>query len=289
MTMKRPIYDNLFEYLMEHYELKSPENPITQFFKKDIDEKQYIHLTGPVNKNKVDFKDIDEAVNLITDFASSAGADLIGFTRIKDNFVFNKTKIKHKFAVVMCVEMDFDRIATAPEAPSGIEVLRCYWRLGRIVCKVAEFIRFLGYSATAHHPRSFVGQPPTILHTGAALEAGLGEIGRHGLLITEEYGPRIRVATVTTDLRLPQNNKKKFGVDEFCKTCTICIDNCEGAAIPQKKEKVRGFMKYTIDPYKCLPYFAKYDGCNVCVSKCAFNKRPNDLKEFLINILHNKQ
>ena len=153
--------------------------------------------------------------------------------------------------------------------------------MGGIICKVGEFIRDLGYSATAHHPRSFRGKAPTILHPVAALEAGLGEIGRHGLLITKKFGPRIRVATVTTDLELPQNQRVIFGVEEFCQNCRLCIEACEGDAIPEKKTEVRGFNKYTIDPYKCLPYFAKFDGCNLCVSKCAFNKQPVQLKEFI--------
>jgi epoxyqueuosine reductase QueG len=153
--------------------------------------------------------------------------------------------------------------------------------LGGVVVNVAEFIRSLGYPATAHHPRSFVGQPPTILHTAAALEAGLGEQGKHGLLINEKFGPRVRVATVTTDLELPQDKKKSIGVDKFCENCQLCLDACEGDAIPNEKRKVRGCVKYTIDPYKCLPHFAEYDGCNLCVSKCAFNKHPDELKEFI--------
>jgi epoxyqueuosine reductase QueG len=283
---KRPVYGNIFEYLYENYEFKAPDTPITGFFKKDIYENQYLHLDGPVSSEKVNFKNTDEDVKLIIDIAKSAGADLIGFTAVHEHFIFDNVELNpnQKFAVVLAVEMDYDRINTAPEPPSGIEVLRGYWRLGRIAVTVAEFIRYLGYPATAHHPRSFRGQPPTILHTLAAIDAGMGEAGRHGLLITPEFGPRVRVATVTTELELPQNNKVQFGVDEFCKSCTLCMDACEGDAIPAEKKDRNGVLKYTIDPYKCLPYFAEYDGCNLCVSKCAFNKRPTELENFIKKI-----
>ena len=277
----RPVYQNIFEYLCENYEFKSPDTPITRFFKKDIYENQYTHLDGPVNPEKTKIKSIQEAAELVTDIAKSAGADLTGFTHVKEHFIFEGVKLDHKYAVVVGVEMDHDRINTAPDWPSGTEVLRGYWRLGVIVVKVAEFIRNLGYSATGHHPRSFTGQPPTILHTAAAIEAGLGELGRHSLLITEEFGPRVRVATVTTDLPLPQNKSKRFGVDEFCETCSLCMDACEGDAIPHEKSEVHGFLKYTIEPYKCLPHFAEYDGCNQCVSKCAFNKPRGEMKKFV--------
>ena len=281
---KRPVYDNIFEYMSEHYVFQSPNTPITQFYKKDIYENQYKYLTGPVNPEKTKFQGLQKAAELITEFAKSISADLVGFTKVYEHFVFDGTNLEHDYAIVLAVEMDYELINTAPEAPSGIEVLRGYWRLGGIACKVAEFVRELGYSATAHHPRSFVGAPPTILHTAAAIDAGLGEQGKHGLLITPEFGPRVRVATVTTELPIPQNEKKYFGVDLFCQTCQLCAEVCEGEAIPSKKENSNGFLKFTIDPYKCLPYFAKYDGCNLCVSKCAFNKQPEELKSFIKNL-----
>jgi NAD-dependent dihydropyrimidine dehydrogenase PreA subunit len=284
VIQKRPVYENIFEYLYEHYEFNSPVTPLTKFYKKDINENQYKHLTGPVNPEKTEFKNPAEAAEVLSEFAWAAGADLVGFTQVKENFIFHGIEVKEKFAVVLGVEMDFDLIATAPEPPSGVEVLRGYWRLGGIICKVGEFIRDLGYPATAHHPRSFRGKPPTILHPIAALEAGLGEIGRHGLLITKKFGPRVRVATVTTDLELPQNQRITFGVEEFCQNCRFCIEACEGEAIPENKSEVRCVLKYTIDPYKCLPYFAKFDGCNLCVSECAFNKKPEELEMFVRNL-----
>jgi epoxyqueuosine reductase len=89
---------------------------------------------------------------------------------------------------------------------------------------------------------------------------------------------------VTTELPLPQNEKKVFGVDGFCKNCTVCRDACEGNAIPDELGEVNGFYKYTIDPYKCLPYFAEYDGCNLCVAKCPFNRKGSDLEQFITKL-----
>jgi len=283
---RRPFYDNIFEYLDANYEFKSPDTPLTRFFKKDITENQYAHLDGPVAQERHEFESDAVAAEMLAEFAWAAGADLTGFTVVSDSFVFEGVELKQSqnHAVVLAMEMDYNRIATAPGQPSGIEVLRVYWRLGAVAVKLAEFIRSIGYSATAHHPRGFVGRPPTILHTRAGIEAGLGEAGRMGLLITEEFGPRVRVATVTTELALPQSQEKRFGVDKYCETCNLCIKACEGEAIPAAKNQERGFNKYTIDAYKCLPYFAEYDGCNLCVSKCAFNRRQDELKAFIMKI-----
>jgi ferredoxin len=284
--VKKPVYANIFEYLDANYEFKAPSTPLTRFYKKDIAENQYQHLDGPVASERYEFGSKEEAAEMVAEFAWACGADLTGFTEVTDGFVFEGIELDpaQKYAVVTAMEMDFDRIATAPEPPSGIEVLRVYWRLGTVAVKLAEFIRSLGYSARAHHPRGFVGRPPTILQTRAGIEAGLGEAGRMGLLITPEYGPRVRVATVTTELQLPQSPQKTFGVEQYCENCNLCMKACEGDAIPEKKKEERGFIKYTIDPYKCLPYFAEYDGCNLCVSECAFNRRDDDLKQFIKKI-----
>jgi len=87
--------------------------------------------------------------------------------------------------------------------------------------------------------------------------------------------------TVTPDLELPQAERKSFGVEEYCRTCDRCREACVGDAIPDEKAEVRGHMKYTIDWKKCLPEFARTDGCGLCVSKCPFNLRKDELKAFL--------
>jgi ferredoxin len=56
---------------------------------------------------------------------------------------------------------------------------------------------------------------------------------------------------------------------------------CMGDAIPTEKKDERGFNKYTIDPYKCIPHFAKYDGCGICIKVCPFNRKPGDMERFL--------
>ena len=76
----------------------------------------------------------------------------------------------------------------------------------------------------------------------------------------------------------------RFPVEAYCRDCTRCREACEGGAIPDGKSEVRGFEKYTIDPMKCLPVFARTDGCGLCISKCAFNKRAGEMGEFLRSI-----
>lgn len=286
---EQPEYSGIFEKLEESGEMVAPDTPITRFYKTDIAENQYPNLDGPVSNEVHEFSDAVEAGEMVEEFAIAAGADLVGFSHVKDSFVFKGVHIDHQYSVAIGLEMDHELIQTAPDPPSGVEVLRAYWRLAEVAIKVASFIRSLGYPAKAHHPRSYAGYPPTILQTVAGLEAGFGEVGRLGVLITEEYGPRIRIATITTDLELPDGKRKEFGVKEFCSECHVCQEACQGDAIPETMEVVRGHMKYTIDPWKCLPEFAKYDGCNICVAKCVFNKSRDELPRFIESVKRNKQ
>lgn len=279
-----PEYRGIFQYMVENYQDLDKNSPSEDFWVRDLEENQYRRLDGPVNPERFRFSDHREAGEAVREFALSAGADIVGFTRVTPDIVFKGAEVPGEFAVVIGYGMDFDAMDTAPDPPAGKEALRAYWRLGWIVMKTAEFIRSLGYPARGHQVRTFISDPPTVLNTLAGVRAGLGEVGRLGLLITEEFGPRVRLGTVTTDLTLPEGSEKKFGVDEFCSHCEICADKCAGEAIPRAKGIERGHEKYTIDPYKCLPEFAKYDGCGICIKVCPFNRRSEVMGEFLAGV-----
>jgi len=60
-------------------------------------------------------------------------------------------------------------------------------------------------------------------HKLAATRAGLGWIGKNSLLITNEYGPRVRLATILIDYDVPSNNPT---TSSFCGDCKICIETC---------------------------------------------------------------
>lgn len=70
--------------------------------------------------------------------------------------------------------------------------------------QLAEFMRSIGYPARAHIDGSYRVVCPLV-----ARDAGLGEIGRMGLLMTPELGPRVRIAVVTTDLPLVPDGTRR--------------------------------------------------------------------------------
>lgn len=73
---------------------------------------------------------------------------------------------------------------------------------------------------------------PLFPHKMAATCAGLGWIGRNGLLINPEYGPRLSLATVLTDAPLKAGRPYK---KSRCGTCRLCVEHCPSCALTGKE------------------------------------------------------
>jgi ferredoxin len=158
--------------------------------------------------------------------AKEMGVDLIGYTPIQEDFVFYNLKVYGSNAILLGQEMNWDMIKEAPSIKCGLEAFRVYYELGEITIELTEYLKNLGYKSEAHHP--FDGK---MLYPPHAVAAGLGFMGRNGLVITPEYGPRQRWAIITTDAGVPASDKKNLNeLEEFCKNCGACVRGCKGEA-----------------------------------------------------------
>jgi epoxyqueuosine reductase QueG len=95
----------------------------------------------------------------------------------------------------------------------------------------------------------------------AAVAAGLGTIGRNGLLITEKFGPRIRLACLLTDAPLEPTPMPK---ENFCDDCHACIRSCPAQALqPPKNGEI-----YSINKFACRTYRQTGLTCSMCIKAC---------------------
>ncbi len=126
--------------------------------------------------------------------------------------------------------------------------------LNRIAYQVSKFLEEKGYFAvpvpvTRDYDMKDVKGTFSVTHAGEA--AGLGRIGISGLLITPEYGPRVRFVSVITTANLESDESFE---DEICTKCMLCVRSCPMEAIHEDG---------SFDAKKCLSSITVYTGESV--------------------------
>ena len=134
--------------------------------------------------------------------------------------------------------------------------------------------------------RAFVDSAP-VLDKAWAAKSGLGWIGKHSNLLTQQVGSFYFIAELIIDLDLEYD----LPTTDHCGTCTACIDACPTQAIAEP---------YVVDGSKCISYFTielkeniptefkgQFDdwmfGCDVCQDVCPWNRFSKSHNEPLFN------
>ena len=167
----------------------------------------------------------------------------------------------------------------APKAEAIMESSQQYLESSKIAIQLTNFIRRLGYSAKPHFDGNYDLICPVV-----AKDAGLGEFGRMGLLMTPELGPRVRIAVVTTDIPLViEENKYQPSVIDFCTICKKCADNCPASAISFDKMKDEdGVIRWKINHESCFTYWnITGTDCGKCIQVCPYS-HPSNLMHNLV-------
>ncbi len=201
--------------------------------------------------------------------ALASGADDVGVAVMRADYVFEGHEVPaYDFMIVLAVAHDPDAMRTAPSARSLVEITRQYARGTRVAKAVANWLRSEGHDALPY------GGPMagSFLLIPAAIEAGLGELGKHGSLIHPRLGSSFRLACVLTRAPLVTDRPREFGAAEFCEACRLCSDACPPDAIAPVRQWVRGVERWYVDFDRCLPYFNENLSCAICVAVCPFSR-----------------
>lgn len=211
----------------------------------------------------------DEDLECLKEYTASLGVDKIGFTEVPNSFIFSNKKILYKNVIVLLMEMKKDKISLAPSIRTGREIFRTYYELGYAANKIKVFLNNLGYAAQAGPALGGEVHYPSL-----AQKAGLGQIGSHGLLITPEFGPSLRIGAVYTNienLNMTDSNEHAW-IQDFCSACGMCINACPVNAIYKDSRQLPSGSREYIDFKKCAVPFSNNNGCTVCIKYCAFFK-----------------
>ncbi|MGQ9641919.1 MAG: reductive dehalogenase [Candidatus Bathycorpusculaceae bacterium] len=228
-------------------------------------------------KNKWKAENPHEMSLYVKRAAKFFGASLVGICKLNKKWLYKEVKIPEKFknVIVLAVEMDADGIATSPAVPAAAATGVGYSKMAFLLACMGEFIRNLGYEALQ------CGND-TALSIPLAIDAGLGELGRNGLLITPRYGSRIRLCKIFTNLPLEPDKPIEFGVKEFCRKCKLCAKNCEAKAISFDdepsfevacKSNNPGVLKWYVNSELCYLFWHENGiDCSTCIKVCPYNK-----------------
>ena len=152
--------------------------------------------------------------------------------------------------------------------------------------KLKQLLHFIQDEIGDVNGRAFVDSAP-VLDKAWAAKSGLGWIGKHSNLLTQQIGSFYFIAELIIDLDLEHDH----ATTDHCGTCTACIDACPTEAITEP---------YVVDGSKCISYFTielkeniptefkdKMDdwvfGCDVCQDVCPWNRFSKSHSEPLFN------
>ncbi|MBP2831069.1 2Fe-2S iron-sulfur cluster binding domain-containing protein [Aquimarina sp. U1-2] len=228
---------------------------------------------GAVSLRKVEIDDPSFYSKEIKRIGIEAGASAIGCTKVTKEAVYEGVEDYLPNAVSLAAPMDRETMLTIPSNDSGAAIIEGYVDVGKAANKVAKYIRSLGYNAEAN--TNLMNATTKVLHIPIAVNAGLGQMGRHTSLITREHGANVRLATVLTDMPLEYDKPQDIGVEDVCVNCRICVENCPPQAIYPEKQMVRGTEKYHLDFDRCMPYFNEKDTCGICITVCPWSETNN--------------
>lgn len=212
------------------------------------------------------------------------GAHSVGVTELEDYHLYSHVgrgedygrpvAMEHTHALALTVEMDKEMVDRAPGAPAAMESAHQYLRCGVMAVQMADLIRRLGYRARAHVDGNYRVICPLV-----ARDAGLGELGRMGILMTPRLGPRVRIAVVTTDLPLEVDGLRPDPTTlDFCLNCRKCAVACPSQAIPlgPPKKDGNGVLRWAIDSEACFSLWAKLGtDCARCMAVCPYSHDDN--------------
>ena len=231
----------------------------------------------------------EDATRTVKQFALHLGACSVGVTELDPRWAYSKRgEIRFnnwedwgkdilelpKYALSFCVEMNYEHVQSAPHTPTVAESANGYARGAYISTVLALWFKNMGYRSVAQHTRNY-----DIVTTAVAADAGLGEVGRLGYLITPKQGPRVRVFATLTDMPLIPDKPISIGVEEYCSYCKKCAITCPSKSIPDGEKTVyNGVEKWKPNAETCYEYWSKVGtDCAICMAVCSFGKPDTNL------------
>jgi len=243
--------------------------------------KMPLHAPGRPEVVKLDV-DPDKMALKLKAFGLHLGAGKVGITKLNQDWVYTYTNTPYGDPVdldyenIICMAFPMNPFMSAGQTGLGenFEIGWEYSYASYISIIIANFIRNLGWRA---RPLPSFNAPYIV--APVFIDAGIGEYGRCGYVVSKEFGNNFRPGGVATDLPLAHDKPVDFGLQDFCEKCGICAEFCPSGALPKGENQqvvVRGVRRWHMDPEKCYMYWCTIGhGCGICQAVCPWNHKNN--------------
>ena len=228
-------------------------------------------------------------INELKAAALAAGADLVGvadFEPFRTDGQTLSAEFTRSFtrAISLAVRLDdavIDAIVQAPTADYARHYREVNARLDRASGRLADWIQGRGYAAAALPASAIIDENNllgAISHRAVARMAGIGWQGKSLLIVSPQFGPRIRLTTLLTNLPCRVDAPLK----NRCGSCAACTKACPAAAIKNARTADRYATRAeALHLERCARQTMRFKQqpeigasiCGVCVAVCPFGKR----------------
>jgi ferredoxin len=213
----------------------------------------------------------DDVTDAIRHKARELGYGEVGFTRNDRHYVYQSRKPLMKndlpHAICLALEQDYDKTQTIPSKGGEETHFGTYADQGPLTMALADFILSLGYRVQVSGPTWHYGPMIPMF-----VQAGLGQLGANGQLLSPHFGSRARLQIVFTDAKVTHDQPIDYGIHKFCQVCQVCVQRCPGRALMPEKVWYRGVEKNKLVFKRCRPVMARYMGCGICMKVCPVQK-----------------
>ena len=234
-----------------------------------------LHARGEAAENKISIAP-SEATVYLQQLAQSYGAVVFGTAQLGEACFYTirgrgkeygeRVNIDKKQGIVFGVHMNLQQIQQAPKPEASAEVVNGYARVALIGLVLSYCIRSWGWKAAC----TMDGRADVILPI-AARYAGLGSIGRSGLLLTKDFGPCIRLGAVLTDLALERTKRNESNESRLCATCRKCAEACPAKALDMNYHENGHFNP--VNDNECFKKWLEFGtDCGLCIAHCPLSR-----------------
>ena len=206
--------------------------------------------------------------SIIKEFLFRHGINIVGFGAIPDNTEIYEIAEKLPRVIVFGLRLSKTVLSTVKDKPTLIykhHYKTINWLLDQTSFLLVQTIESQRYQAVAIPASQVIDwtlHKGHLSHRHLAAEAGLGYIGRRGMLVHPEYGAQVRYTSVLTDLAFEPD--KKIGGD--CGNCRKCIIACPAKALNDDGADIKKCFE-KLDEFSRIRGIGQHI-CGVCVKVC---------------------